>query len=280
MFSIAFLTSCEGTWLMYDTNQKPSLYFEMGSSNDLSFVLLSGDSVEYQIPVKMMGMPKDVDREIKLETVVVDESEILTNAELANDYQLSNLIIPAGAVSGNINIKIFRQAGMMDKTYSVRFKIVENENFLPLTPDSTNIRKILTPEYFVHVKDGELTCPQWWDASTSSQDYFGWSMYLGSFFPEKYKKMLEIFWSVEQTNPVFFADCVERYGRNLDKEEIKKNFFASENAAAWANYVLIPLCDYWQAYYEANPEFEYVETIQIASGTAGKYWRHPLGLLR
>ena len=105
-------------------------------------------------------------------------------------------------------------------------------------------------------------------------------MYLGKYYPAKYRKMLEFYHDMKAKNPIFYEDCLAKYGENLDKKGIKKSFFASENPAAWASYVLIPLCEYYKTWYSGHPDDPNVETIQTKPGTSGKYWRDPIALLR
>lgn len=91
--------------------------------------------------------------------------------------------------------------------------------------------------------------------------------------------MLELFKKTETLNPSFYETCVERYGENLDKEDIKASFFASENPSAWATFVLIPLREYFQAYYEEHPDDPNIEVF-ADRGAAKEYWGNPIKLLR
>lgn len=283
LVSVIALASCRETWPMYDTNQKDHLYFEVKTDANVSFSLMEEDAVEYSVPVKMMGMPRPVDRNITIEyldPLQMDGYEV-EQAEDGVDFVLESAVMPANAVSGALKFSLKRTEKMKTKVVNLRFRIVEDEAFLPLAADSSKMSNILTPEFSIRISDGDPLCPDWWDATSGSgSDLRGWTMYAGKFYPEKFRKMLSFYWQIEKKNPVFFEDCLSRYGRNLDKEGIAKNFFATENPAAWASYVLIPLCEYYKEYYKDNPEDEHVETIQTASGTAGMYWRDPVALLR
>lgn len=283
LVSAIALASCRETWPMYDTNQKDHLYFEVKTDANVSFSLMEEDAVEYSVPVKMMGMPRPVDRTIPIEYLDALQMDgyVVEKAEEGVDFILESAVMPANEVTGAIKFSLKRTEKMKTAVVNLRFRIVEDEEFLPLAADSSQMSNILTPEFSIRISDGEPLCPKWWDATSGSgSDLRGWTMYAGNFYPEKFRKMLSLYWQIEQKNPVFFEDCINRYGRNLDKEDIAKNFFATENPAAWASYVLIPLCEYYKEYYKNNPEDEHVETIQTASGTAGKYWRDPVALLR
>lgn len=277
---------CKGTWIMYDQEQKDHLYFEVTSATNVSFSLTEATTMTQTVPVKMMGMPRDHERVISLTWLDPEKTEAedgtgIVKAVEGTDFTVSDLVIPAGEICGNIVFTINRTEGMKTAIHDIRFSIAENDDFLPLKADSTSISKILTPVFDIKVSDGEPLCPDWWDATTgSSDDLKGWTMYLGKYYPAKYRKMLEFYHNMKAKNPIFYEDCLAKYGENLDKEGIKKSFFASENPAAWASYVLIPLCEYYKTWYSGHPDDPNVETIQTKPGTSGKYWRDPIALLR
>ena len=277
---------CKGTWIMYDQEQKDHLYFEVTSATNVSFSLTDAKTMTQTVPVKMMGMPRDHERVISLKWLDPEKAETedgtgIVKAVEGTDFTVSDLVIPAGEICGNIVFTINRTEGMKTAIHDIRFSIAENDDFLPLKADSTSISKILTPVFDIKVSDGEPLCPDWWDATTgSSDDLKGWTMYLGKYYPAKYRKMLEFYHNMKAKNPIFYEDCLAKYGENLDKKGITKSFFASENPAAWASYVLIPHCEYYKTWYNGNPDDPNVETIQTKSGTVGKYWRDPIALLR
>ena len=277
---------CKGTWIMYDQEQKDHLYFEVTSATNVSFSLTDATTMTQTVPVKMMGMPRDHERVISLTWLDPEKAEAedgtgIVKAVEGTDFTVSDLVIPAGEICGNIVFTINRTEGMKTAIHDIRFSIAENDDFLPLKADSTSISKILTPVFDIKVSDGEPLCPDWWDATAGSgDDLKGGTMYLGKYYPAKFRKMLEFYHDMKAKNPIFYEDCLAKYGENLDKKGITKNFFASENPAAWASYVLIPLCEYYKTWYSGHPDDPNVETIQTKSGTSGKYWRDPIALLR
>lgn len=279
-------SGCKGTWIMYDQEQKDHLYFEVTSATNVSFSLTDATTMTQTVPVKMMGMPRDHERVISLTWLDPEKAEAedgtgIVKAVEGTDFTVSDLVIPAGEICGNIVFTINRTEGMKTAIHDIRFSIAENDDFLPLKADSTSISKILTPVFDIKVSDGEPLCPDWWDATAGSgDDLKGWTMYLGKYYPAKFRKMLEFYHDMKAKNPIFYEDCLAKYGENLDKKGITKSFFASENPAAWASYVLIPLCEYYKTWYSGHPDDPNVETIQTKSGTVGKYWRDPIALLR
>lgn len=288
MFPCILATSCDDTWIMYDTSQRDHLYFEVTTPPSLSFALLSEQEIKFSIPVRIMGMPAGHDRTFSLSFLEAEAGETLeingrqipvATGRPGTDYAINELRLPAGAVEGHVALTIFRQQIMKEKAVSIHFRIDETDEFLPLAPDSSDIRKLLIPEFRLYVTDDDPLCPDWWDSSNQSDDLFGWTRFTGNFYPEKFRKMLDLYWQMESANPVFFETCVEKYGRNLDKEGIKDAFFITENPSAWATYVLIPLYEYYKAYYAAHPDDPNIETF-ANSGSSGTYWQDPVGLLR
>lgn len=286
---VMMFCGCKDTWLMYDPSQKDHLYFEISSvTPQASFALLTDNEMQFNIHVKMMGMPIDADRAFTIEYLNVvpgeqiaigkDKYDVVTARENI-DFEIDKFVIPAGQTEHTIPMTLHRQTVMKEKLVCVRFRILEDDEFLPLTPDSANLKKIKSPLFNLYINDGDPSCPDWWDASTSNQDYMGWTMYSGKFHAAKFRKMLELYHEMEMKNPIFYETCVGKYGENLDKEGITKGFFAVENAAAWSSYVLIPLYEYYKVYYAENPTDPNVEAM-ATSGTAGTYWKDPIALLR
>ena len=283
------LVSCKGTWLMYDTGQKDRLYFEvLPTPEEASFALITDETIDYRTTVRMMGMPVDYDRTFHIEYIPAEEGEMHNNgttdmpvltAREGVDFKMGDLVIPAGAVEADVNITLLKSDEMDDNYMKLTFKVVEDEEFLPMDPDSTDLRAIVSPQFSLLVNAGDPACPYWWNASASSDDLFGWSMYVGKFYPDKFRKMLEYYHAIEEKNPSLYEQLVAQYGENLDNEGLTVSFWASESPAMWATYVLLPLYNYYLDYYTAHPDDPNFET-QGSSGTSGSYWRNPLSLLR
>lgn len=286
--ALVSLDACKASKLMYDTSQKDRLYFTMPETPGVaSFALISDDYINYETPVNMMGMPKNYDRPVKLRFIADKEGTVLLGQTEINviparenvDYEFVGLDIPAGKVEGLLRLKLKRTEIMKEKHVSIRFRVEEDAEFRPMDVDSSNIKRILTPEFHIYVNAGEPVCPSWWDASTSSSNLFGWHMFLGNFYPDKFRKLLEYYHAMEVKNPVIYQRCVDKYGVNLDREGIQAAFFQRENPAIWATYVLIPLYNYYKSYYQEHPDDPMLETM-ADNGAAGKYWKNPLGQLK
>lgn len=292
-FLISFmmlLSSCEGTWIMYDTAQKDHLYIETQlSAPAVSFALVSDQELTHNVKVKMMGMPVDQDRTFSVEFLEPSVASVMTGGQTVEtykavsgtDYVAPSFVMPAGAVETTLSFTLKRSEAIKTKFASIRFRILENDEFLPMTQDSTDIKAIVSAEYEVMFNDGDPVCPAWWDSSSGSTNLFGWNMNVGKFYVAKYRKFLELFHAMEEANPVIYEQMVEKYGYNLDKPDIEKVFFQKTDPAVWATYVLIPLYNYFKELYEDNPTHPDATIETFAnSGTAGTYWKDPVGLLK
>ena len=155
---------------------------------------------------------------------------------------------------------------------------VDDDEFVTMVQDSTDLVAIVSSEYEVLFNDGDPVCPVWWSAGAG---YEGWQMLIGKFYVAKYRKFLDLFHEMEVTNPVIFAQMVEKYGYNLDNPDMEIAFYQKTDPAVWATYVLIPLYNYFKALYEANPEHPDAKIDTFADkGTAGTYWKDPVGQLK
>lgn len=287
--AILMIASCNNSKLMYDISRKDRLYFLVQEKPKVeSFALLTASEIEYGIPVKMLGMPKGNTRKFKVEFVESNADTAIylgkkrieiIKARKDMDFKMGETELRASQVTDTIKLTLFRTELMKEKVVSIRFRIVEDENFLPMDPDSSNVRSIISPEFCLYVGDGDPVCPSWWDASSSSENLFGWHMFLGNFYPAKYRKLLEFYHAMEAKNPTLYQYCVDRYGKNLDAEGISTAFFQKEQPAIWATYVLIPLYEYYKIWYSEHPDDSNLETF-AQTGTAGKYWKNPIGQLK
>lgn len=255
----------------------------------VSFALVSDLELTHNVKVKMMGMPVNEDREFTVEflepsvaSIQSGEQELeVYKAVAGTDFEAPSFVMPAGAVETVLSFNLKRTEAIKTKFASIRFRILENDEFRPMAQDSTDIKAIVSAEYEVMFNDGDPVCPAWWDSSSGSTNLFGWNMNVGKFYVAKYRKFLELFHAMEEANPAIFEQMVAKYGYNLDNPDIETVFFQKTDPAVWATYVLIPLYNYFKDLYAANPEHPDATIDTFASsGTAGTYWKDPVGLLK
>lgn len=290
--SLFAVTSCKGTWLMYDESQTPLLYFEENlQTHSASFAMIPDDEISVSATVYVMGAPADYDRQYKVEYIDAKPDQMfvaggmsypVVSARPGTDFQLGDLVVPAGEVKTSLNITIFRQPEMSQGRFvQVGIRLAENDAFKPCAADSTS-GKILTPEFRFFVTDGEPSCPVWWRANSSSE--LGWHFNWGKFYPQKYRKLLEFYHATQETSPAFFDYCVEHYGYYLDAEpdkELNNNmntFWRTAYAAAWAKYVALPLYEYYTQWYTEHPDDPNYEEMGDANVSITRQvgWGNPM----
>lgn len=109
--TIAAASCTDEDYKVYDTAQKDSVFFEYRNANnelvdtvryDFNYDIATSHTIE--IPVTLMGMPKDYDRTINI--LAVADS---TNMTADVNYTITDNIIPAGKVSGTVHVNLLRQ---------------------------------------------------------------------------------------------------------------------------------------------------------------------------
>ena len=287
IFLAALLCSCSGTWLMYDITQKDRLYFTVeGASNVASFALLASDEMHYPVPVSIVGTPKEQDRIFRIELIdavpgekaaMGSDSITVQTAKEGRDFEIGELVIPAGQVKGSIDITLKRTPEMNGTFLKLHMRIVETDDFLPMDADSSVMKSIITPEFVLLMTDGEPACPEWWKTESKGVDY-EWGAYYGKYKPAKFRLMLDYYHAIEGKNPGLWEDLLAKYGYNIDKEGLPRNFMSTNDQSVWASYVLIPLHDYYVEYYAEHPDE--AENFGNTGDLTTFTWGDPLRLLR
>lgn len=300
----ASLGACSGTWLMYDTGQKDHIYFKDNLfTNTFSFSMIPDQEMEMTTLVYLMGRPSERERSYTVEalpcregeTLLVGgvEQEVLT-AEQGTDYEIGGLSFPAGAVTSELRITLRRNPRMAGGRYcKIALRLQPNEDFDVLPYDGFRISEILNPVYELYVTDGEPACPTWWRPANNKPE--GWNFYLGSFYPDKYRKFLSLFHETETTCPAFYLAMEDMFGRNLDTPNVRKYgdpklsdeknaekmltmFWIRNYKNAWARYVFIPLYKYYIAYYAEHPDDPHYEKMgtEYVNLTGMTGWGNPM----
>lgn len=299
------LTACHGTWVMYNPAQPDHVYFsEAKQTHIASFALIPEDEIVLTAQVFLMGMPVDYDRECKYVLLPAEEGETLETggveyavktARPGMDYDVDAVIIPAGKTEGTLRITLKRTPEMLaeNQLLKVGIRLCENEHFLAAAPDSSKTSAILTPYFYAYVSDGEPACPSWW--RNNSNGVLGWHFNLGKFYPDKYRRLLQLLHDTEATSPGFFQWATAAYGYYLDtpnldyysvsstspasdedrKADMMNTFWRKRYSSAWARYVFMPLYEYYKAKYEANPDDPEWERMGTVNQNARQGWADP-----
>lgn len=210
--------------LMYDTAQKRSIYFEREKKNNpvhFSFISEEGDTFDYAIPLKTVGMPVASEQTASV-TVVADSS----TAKEGVHYRITEPVIASGAVTAQLIVTLFRTPDMLNKPFVLYLRFEENDYFKPMDAD----------DFVLHITDGEYTRPKWWKDAD-----------LGNFSSGLFKRILEKYWELEEIRPVEYLFFEEEYGRLL--ENAPDWFWSGTYKTIWVKYVLKPV---WE-YYQENP---------------------------
>lgn len=121
--ALASFVSCKDTWLMYNLSQKDNLYFkEKDQKHTYSFALIEADTINVSTTVYIMGQVSDVDRHYSVEYLDAEPGDSLlelpvVSAVAGEDFEVGDLVIPAGDTSAVLNIKLKRTAKMLDSCY-------------------------------------------------------------------------------------------------------------------------------------------------------------------
>lgn len=159
----AFSACTEDDYKLYDTTQKDSVFFEYRNSNNEQI-----DNLEYafnfdiatvhtiEIPVTLMGMPKDYDRTIRID-VIEENSTMVENV----NYTITDNIIPANAVSGTVKVNLIRDLDpdILTAPKSLALTIGENDDLRSVGVNSFTIT-------YSDIRPSER--PSWWSVSSSS----------------------------------------------------------------------------------------------------------------
>jgi len=140
---IALFISCEKDIMNYEgqegvyfavrhgTNLRPENWPYQSSSN-VNFFRLNMSEVELSIPVAITGPIKDYDR-----TFEVEVNSDSTTAVLGEHYQAidRSWIIPAGAISTNIKVRLNKTPDMEDTTKTLGLRLIATKDFTLSFPE-------------------------------------------------------------------------------------------------------------------------------------------------
>lgn len=253
---MAGLSACtEEDYKLYDTAQKDSVFFEYRDTNgDLI------DKVDYQfnydiatvhtveVPVTLMGVPKDYDRTIDIVTMTVEndddeaadeETPVLKQMVEGVNYTITDNIIRAGAVSGVVRINLLRDRDpeILSEAKTVTFTIGENDDLKSvgdnkITINYSDIRPDIRPE--------------WWTTYSPMPVY--------SF--ENAQLFFQYFYEYAPKADInLYNDMIQRYGDYFVHAQ-----FVQGPLAMFSNYirnfVLIPLYrDHPEIGWQSSPEW-------------------------
>ncbi len=236
-FVFLLFSKCSEGDFVYDSNQKHTIYFDKKEKEadvfNFSFVYYSITDTVFNIPVRYIGVPQNEELTFKVKVVKDSLAPLAIEGE---DYELVNVKFKPNEVLTNLQIKLNRSAHLQDTTYGIFLKFEENENFKPMFGTS----------YGLIVADGELPKPTWWSINKRKPQ----NMFLGIYYPEKYRMFLDRFKAMEKKFPDFYKYATENYGEFLetipeDADGKIRNFYFYKYSAIWGRYIFKPVWEYF-----------------------------------
>lgn len=237
LFLIIGVNSCKENTFVVDNNIKPGIYFS-NDSIKYSFGVTKAEIKEYtiEVPVKVMGMKSNVDREFKIQ---ITEPGIAVHGKHFSIPE--SLVIMADSLNGLVPIKIIRDE-LGDQEYRIAIKLVSNENFEPV---NENFKDVVV--YFNNIIDrpnwknwrGEFSWPS--DKLGQPKGTLGWN-------PVVYAKFIEFFRELENIEPARYNAIVAVHGEDL---AVINESWPYDFDNTLTKFVLIPLYKYFM---EENPQ--------------------------
>lgn len=231
------LSACsEDDYKLYDTTQKDSVFLQYRNEKDelvdnmeyaFNFDIVKTHTVE--LPVSLMGMPKDYDRTISIVPVVEG-----TDMVEGMNYTVTNNIIPANEVKGTIHINLLRDKDpeILTTAKTLVLTISENDDLKPVGENRFTITySDIRPE----------TRPIWWYPTKTLPVY---SYENAQLFFEYFYRLLP------EANPTIFNEMIELYGDYFTKWNTSMVAPTVTYENFLRQYVLIPL-------YKEHPELEW-----------------------
>lgn len=222
-------TACtDEDYKLYDTTQKDSVFFEYrNDKNELddevsfNFGFDPSDVRTIEIPVTLMGMPKDHDRTISIVPVAED-----TDMKEGVNYTITDNVLPANAVGATVKINLLRDKDpeILTKSKTVVLTIAENDDLKSVGENSMKIT-------YSDIRPEDGNTPSWWSRWSPLPVYSFENAQL--FFTYFHKE-------APKANKDLYEEMVKRYGAYFEKAVSMQGPFAMYDAFL-QHYVLIPL---------------------------------------
>lgn len=152
------VTACTNEdYKMYDITQKDAVFFEyiddkeeVVTSVEYAFEYNIAETHTIEIPVRLMGMPTDKERQIKL-VPVADESDMVEDVH----YRIEANVLPAGEVETSIKVILLRgnDPELLERPFTLVLQLVENDD----------LRAVGQNTFTITYSDiRPATRPSWW----------------------------------------------------------------------------------------------------------------------
>ena len=162
---------------LFDTKNTNYIQFVDASTDTSAFSFMfhpevaDGGSYDLAIPVKILGLAHDVDREFKIE--VIAEA---TSAETKHFALPESFVMRAGMYEDTVFIKLYRTPDLKTSEVSLGIRIIDNAKFLAGVYDYRERHWVISDK---------IAQPEWWNSTVVST-------YLGSYSDKKYDLLIRV----------------------------------------------------------------------------------------
>lgn len=199
---VCYFTSCTNSdYLEYDLSQKDAVYLNYTEETDSLFYNFGFYEITenvISIPVNLMGMPRDYDREIKItlsnERYADADTAVIPASEEYFEIP-ETVMLKKDSTSVYVPVKLLRHHDLEEKRAIITFNIESTED-LEVRGHS---------EYTITFDDKTPKTPNWWT-----------SYNMGDFTKFKGQLFFKYFGEMEQEQKAIYDAIVERWGRFLD----------------------------------------------------------------
>lgn len=221
--ALAASACSEEDYKLYDTNQKDSVFFEYRNSKNeqidnlsyaFNFDIATVHTIE--IPVTLMGMPKDYDRTVPVEVI----AEGSTMAEGLN-YTITENIVPANAVKGSVKINLLRDLDpeILSVAKTLAITIGENDDLRSVGENSFTIT-------YSDIRPTER--PSWWSETSNSPmpayTFENAQLFFQYFYEYAPKADINLFNEMIDTYGDYFVNAVSLQGPLAMYSDFIKNY--------------------------------------------------------
>ena len=226
-FTALLIAGCEADYKLYDTTQTDSVSFDyLNDKNTADSVITYSFDYDVaqehviEIPVALMGMPKDEARKIDIE-VVADSTDMVEGV----NFTIEEAEIAANQVSDTVKIKLLRDKDpeILTKEKTLRIAIAENADLRP-TGQKT---------FTIHYSDIRPDRPKWWAT------FYALPVYTF----ENAQLFFEYFYELApKADEAVFEEMISKYGEYfINAKDMDQGGPMAFYDAFLVKYVLIPL---------------------------------------
>ncbi len=239
LFAIAalYFSSCtDRDYMEYDVSQKDAVYMDFSEETDSLFYNFGFYEITekvIKVPVKLMGMPRDYDREIKISVTNERYADETASAAIEEYFSVPDMVVlKKDSTTTHIPVTLLRHADLENLRAILTLNIEKT--------DDLDIRG--HSEYTITFDDKTPEMPAWW----TSYD-------MGEFSKLKGQLFFKYFWELEQEQKAIYDAIVERWGKFLD---VEPNIYGdSPLVVYWVTfnkYVKLKLYNYSQEHPELD----------------------------